>query len=80
MVGADVCPDGQTVLVKTYPEVLAYVSDSGVEAALTGEPAQRLYEPQISFFQDETVAADPWCTGYSVLPEGSGAPLARYAP
>ncbi|MFM9077343.1 MAG: hypothetical protein ACKORM_03820, partial [Solirubrobacterales bacterium] len=77
VVGADVCPDGQTVLVKTYPEVLAYVSDSGVEAALTGEPAQRLYEPQISFFQDETVAADPWCTGYSVLPEGSGAPLAR---
>ena len=80
VVGADVCPDGQTVLVKTYPEVLAYVSDSGVEAALAGEPARRLYEPQISFLQDETVAADPWCTGYSVLPEGSGAPLARYAP
>ena len=80
VVGADVCPDGQTVLVKTYPEVLAYVSDSGVEAALAGEPARRLYEPQISFLQDEAVAADPWCTGYSVLPEGSGAPLARYAP
>ena len=80
VVGADVCPDGQTVLLKTYPEVLAYVSNSGVEAALAGEPARRFYEPQLSSFQDESIAADPWCTGYSVLPEGSGAPLARYAP
>lgn len=80
VVAADVCPDGQTVLVKTYPEVFAYISDAGVEDALAGAPVPRLYEPQISFLQDETVAADPWCTGYSVLPEGSGAPLARYTP
>ena len=80
VVAADACPDGQTVLVKTYFSVFAYVSRSGVESALAGQPASRLYEAQPSFLQDETVAADPWCTGYSVLPEGTGAPLARYAP
>ena len=80
VVAADVCPDGQTVLVKTYFGVQAFVSGSGVARALTEEPASRPYEPQPAFFQDESIAADPWCTGYSVLPEGEGAPLARYAP
>ena len=80
VVAADVCPDGQTVLVKTYFGVQAFVSGSGVARALAGEPASRPYEPQIAFSQDESIAADPWCTGYSVLPEGEGAPLIRYAP
>ena len=79
-VAADVCPDGQTVLVKTYFGIQALVSGSGVADALAGAPASRLYEPQIAFPQDESIAVDPWCTGYSVLPEGEGAPLARYAP
>jgi len=80
VVAADVCRDGQTVLVRTYPSVYAFVSKSGVEQALAGEPASRLFEPQPAFLQDESIAADPWCTGYSVLPEGPGAPLARYTP
>ena len=80
VVAADVCPDGQTVLVKSYFGVQAFVSGSGVARALAGEPASRPYEPQIAFSQDESIATDPWCTGYSVLPEGEGAPLIRYAP
>ncbi len=79
-VAADVCPDGQTVLVKTYFGIQAFVSSSGVTDALTGVPVARPFENQLAFPQDESVAADPWCTGYSVLPEGEGAPLARYAP
>ena len=80
VVAADVCPDGQTVLAKTYFGVYAFVSGSGVARALAGESSSRPFEPQISFSQDESIAADPWCTGYSVLPEGEGAPLARYVP
>jgi hypothetical protein len=80
VVAADVCPDGQTVLVKTYLGIDAFISSRGVADALAGDRSGRLYEPQISFTQDESIAADPWCTGYSVLPEGEGAPLARYAP
>ncbi|MGA1212426.1 MAG: hypothetical protein ACO3ZZ_01670, partial [Solirubrobacterales bacterium] len=80
VVAADVCPDGQTVLIKTYFGIDAFISGRGVADALAGDRSGRLYEPQVSFTQDESIAADPWCTGYSVLPEGEGAPLARYAP
>lgn len=80
VVAADACPDGETVLTKTYFNVYAHVSGAGIEAAL-GEPGlPRLYLPDFEFAQDEALAADPWCSGYSVLPEGSRAPLARYVP
>jgi hypothetical protein len=80
VVAADACPDGETVLVKTYFGIYAHVSSEGIEQALAAPGASRLYLPDFSFPQDESVAADPWCSGYSVLPEGSGAPLARYVP
>ena len=80
VVAADACPDGETLLVKTYLGVYAHVSNRGLEGALAAPGASRLYLPDFSFPQDESVAADPWCSGYSVLPEGGGAPLARYVP
>ena len=79
-VAADACPDGQTVLVKTYLGISAFISANGIASALAASPSPRFYQPILAFPQDESVAADPWCTGYSVLPEGSGAPLARYTP
>ena len=80
VVAADSCPDGETVLVKTYFGVLAHVSGEGVGAALRESGQDRLYLPDFSFPQDEAIATDPWCSGYAVLPEGRGAPLARYTP
>lgn len=80
VVAADSCPDGETVLVKTYLDIYAHVSGGGVESALRAPGTRRLYSPDFSFPQDEAIAADPWCAGYSVLPEGSGAPLSRYVP
>jgi hypothetical protein len=81
VVAADACPDGETVLVKTYFGISAYVDPDGVEEALTTQSGRsRLYSIDLSFPQDESVAADPYCTGYSTLPEGSGAPLRRFVP
>ncbi len=81
VVAADACADGETVLVKTYFGISAYVDPDGVEDALTTQSGQsRLYSIDFSFPQDESVAADPYCTGYSTLPEGAGAPLRRFAP
>lgn len=81
VVAADACPDGQTVLVKTYFGISAYVDSDGVEDALTTQTGKpRLYSIDSGFPQDESVAADPYCTGYSTLPEGSGAPLRRFTP
>ncbi len=81
VVAADACPDGETVLVKTYFGISAYVDPDGVEEALTTQSGRsRLYSIDFSFPQDESVAADPYCTGYSTLPEGSGAPLRRFVP
>lgn len=81
VVAADACPDGETVLVKTYFGISAYVDRDGVEEALTTQSGQaRLYSIDFSFPQDESVAADPYCTGYSTLPEGAGSPLRRFTP
>ncbi len=81
VVAADACPDGQTVLVKTYFGISAYIDPEGVEEALITQTGQsRLYSLDLDFFHDESVAADPYCTGYSTLPEGSGAPLRRFVP
>ena len=81
VVAADACPDGETVLVKTYFGVSAYVDRDGVEEALTTQSGQsRLYSIDLGFPQDESVAADPFCTGYSTLPEGASSPLRRFTP
>jgi hypothetical protein len=75
-VAADACPDGETVLVKTYERIRAFSSGGGIAAALASSPSDRLYslEPQ-----GETVAAAPDCSGYATLSEGSDQPLVAYA-
>ena len=75
VVAADVCPDNATVLVKTTTRIYAYVSDSGIAAAFAQPPAARLYaaEPQ-----GEAIAANPTCTGFATLSEGSNQPLMIY--
>ncbi|MBM3680826.1 MAG: hypothetical protein FJW81_05795 [Actinobacteria bacterium] len=75
-VAADVCADGQTVLVKTYGAIRAFVADAGIAAALRAAPAERLHvvEPQ-----GESIAAAPDCSGYATLSEGVGQPLLVYA-
>lgn len=81
VVAADACPDGETVLVKTYSGISAYVDGRGIEQALVDQSGRsRLYSVDLGFPQDESVAADPYCTGYSTLPEGPGAPLRRFVP
>lgn len=71
---ADACPDGRTVLVRSYFGLGAY-GGSSVAGALRGEPSRRLVEVEP---QGETVAAAPDCEGYYTLSEGSGQPLVRY--
>ena len=71
---ADACPDGKTVLVRSYFGLDAY-GGSSVAGALRGEPTRRLVEVES---QGETVAAAPDCEGYYTLSEGSGQPLVRY--
>ena len=75
VVAADVCADNATVLVKTPTQVYAYVSDSGIAAAFAQAPTARLYtaEPQ-----GEAIAANPSCTAYATLSEGSNQPLTIY--
>ncbi len=75
VVAADVCADNATVLVKTPTQVYAYVSDSGIAAAFAQAPTARLYtaEPQ-----GEAIAANPTCTAYATLSEGSNQPLTIY--
>ncbi|MFM9127693.1 MAG: hypothetical protein ACKOTA_09085 [Solirubrobacterales bacterium] len=71
---ADACPDGKTVLVRSYFGLDAYTGSS-VAAALRRPPSPRLAEIEP---QGETVAAAPDCRGYYTLSEGSGQPLIRY--
>ena len=71
---ADACPDGRTVLVRSYFGLDAY-GGSSVADALRGAPSRRLVEPEP---QGETVAAAPGCEGYYTLSEGSAQPLVRY--
>lgn len=71
---ADACPDGKTVLVRSYLGLDAY-GGSSVAGALRGTPSRRLVEVEP---QGETVAAAPDCEGYYTLSEGSGQPLVRY--
>ena len=75
VVAADVSADNATVLVKTPTRVYAYVSDSGIAAAFAQAPTARLYtaEPQ-----GEAIAANPSCTAYATLSEGSNQPLTIY--
>jgi hypothetical protein len=71
---ADACPDGKTVLVRSYFGLDAY-GGSSVADALRKTPSPRLAEVEP---QGETVAAAPDCAGYYTLSEGSGQPLVRY--
>jgi len=71
---ADACPDGRTVLVRSYLGLDAYGGPS-VAGALRGAPSRRLVEVEP---QGETVAAAPDCEGYYTLSEGSSQPLVRY--
>jgi hypothetical protein len=71
---ADACPDGKTVLVRSYFGLDAYVGSS-VASALGSSPSPRLVEVEP---QGEAVAAAPDCEGYYTLSEGSGQPLVRY--
>jgi hypothetical protein len=71
---ADACPDGKTVLVRSYLGLDAYVGSS-VADSFRATPSPRLVEVEP---QGETVAAAPDCEGYYTLSEGSGQPLVRY--
>ena len=71
---ADACPDGKTVLVRTYFGLDAYTGSS-VASALRRSPSPRLAEVEP---QGEAVAAAPDCRGYYTLSEGSEQPLVRY--
>lgn len=74
VVGADVCWDGRTVLVKRYFELDAYHGRS-VASALAGKPSSRKLDLEP---QGESVAVDAKCRGYYTLSEGAGQPLVRY--
>jgi hypothetical protein len=74
VVGASACPNGRTVLVKRYFALDAY-SGSSVADALAGSPSQRLLEAEP---QGEAIAANPKCSGYYTLSEGSSQQLIRY--
>lgn len=81
VVAGDACPDGKTVLLKTYLEVRAFSArGGGVTRALTGPSSPRLYRLDPRYPQDEALAASPDCSGYTVLPEGVEPPLVRYGP
>ncbi len=75
VVGASACPNGRTVLVKRYFALDAYVGSS-VADALAGSPSPRLLEAEP---QGEAVAANPKCSGYYTLSEGSSQQLIRYS-
>jgi hypothetical protein len=68
VVAADTCPDGQTVLVKTYGAIWAFVAEPGLAAALATAPAARRYDGEP---QGETIAAAPDCRGYATLSENA---------
>ncbi len=75
VVAASSCPNGRTVLVKRYFALDAY-SGSSVADALAGSPSPRLLEAEP---QGEAIAANPKCSGYYTLSEGSSQQLIRYS-
>ncbi|MDP4672093.1 MAG: hypothetical protein NWS55_00560, partial [Solirubrobacteraceae bacterium] len=75
VVGASACRNGRTVLVKRYFALDAY-SGSSVADALAGSPSPRLLEAEP---QGEAIAANPKCSGYYTLSEGSLQQLIRYS-
>ncbi len=77
VVAADVCADNATVLVKDTAHIYAYVSDTSIATAFAQQPTARLYSAEP---QGEAVAANPTCTGYATLSEGSNQPLLVYEP
>lgn len=75
VVAASACPNGRTVLVKRYSALDAY-SGSSVADALAGTPSPRLLKAEP---QGEAIAANPKCSGYYTLSEGSRQQLIRYS-
>ena len=75
VVAASACPNGRTVLVKRYFALDAY-SGSSVADALARSPSPRLLEAEP---QGEAIAANPKCSGYYTLSEGSSQQLIRYS-
>jgi hypothetical protein len=76
--GADVSPDGSTVLVRTYRRVLAFSRPRGkpLAAAFSSPPCDA---PQIDEGQGEAVGFAANGASYFTISEGAGASVHRFA-
>jgi hypothetical protein len=76
--GADISPDGSTVLVRTYRRVIAFTRPAGKSvAAAFARPS--CSAPQIDEPQGEAVAFAAKGAGYFTISEGAGAAVHRFA-
>lgn len=75
--GADVSPDGSTILVRTYQAVLAYTRPvrAPLEAAFDGVPCRAPHRDEI---QGEAVGFSADGSAYFTLGEGLTSPLHRF--
>ena len=76
--GADVSPDGSTVLVRTYRRVLAFTRRAGAPLA-TAFDRPSCDAPQIDEPQGESVGFAADGASYFTISEGSGASVHRFA-
>jgi hypothetical protein len=76
--GADVSPDGSTVLVRTYRSVLAFARPAGqpLAAAFASAPCEA---PQVEEPQGEAVGIAADGRSYLTLSEGDHVPIHRFA-
>ncbi|MDV6011892.1 hypothetical protein [Haloechinothrix sp. LS1_15] len=65
--GADISPDGSTILVRTYQEILAFERSGSVAEAFRGEPC---YAPQVPERQGEAVGFTVGGDAYVTISEG----------
>lgn len=75
VVAADICPNGQKILVKRYGSLDLYQGSSITSALKAGRPQPRLLVPEP---QGESIAAKHNCSGYYTLSEGNNQPLINY--
>ena len=75
--GADVSPDGNVVLVRTYRRVLAFARPKGasLEAAFGVDPCSA---PQADERQGEAVGFAADGAGYFTISEGANAPIHHF--
>lgn len=75
---ADIAPDGSTILIRTYHQVLAFerIGKRPVASAFTEPPCAA---PQADEPQGETVAFSADGAAYFTVSEGAAAPLHRFA-